>query len=449
MKQSVVMSLVGATIIGSIGSMGVSSALTDSITLIVDGQAAIVRAAAGTVAGLLSNQKVDLGPHDSVSPALSAPLSDGLVITVTYAHQVDLTVDGYTDSVWTTGETVAGVLADLDLLGSTATVSPSPDTPVTADGLAITVQTPKLVTLVIDGATTTFETPLLTVAALLDARGVTLAADDRVMPPLDTPLNDGDEIAIQRVQTTTETATVEVPYQTVHKNSSKITAGKTKVQTAGVNGTNTQTWQIVTVDGVEESRTLVDEVVDVAPVDEVILDGTKQPTPPPAPAADTNATTTTTPAPKATGGTSTNPNSGDTPSGWSTKFMKTQSQALVAQIRAANPGNAVVQLAADQVGKRYVHGAEGPNSFDCSGLVWYIYKTLYGRTLPRTAGGQGHAATPVAWSDIRPGDILWVNSHVAIYVGNGLIIHAENSRSGVTIGNAGFLKATGYHAARL
>ena len=430
MKQSVVMAVVGATVIGSIGAMGLQSAVTNSITLIIDGQAAIVRAAAGTVASLLSDKKVSVGPYDTVTPGLDAPLADGLTITVVYGRQVDLDVDGHAQTVWTTATTVAGVLADLDMYNAITTVSPNPNTPVTDDGLAITVASPKLVTLDADGSSATFETTLATVGALLDARGITLDADDRVSMSLEAPLSGDVSIAVQRVQTTTETATVEIPYQTTEKNSSSLAKGATKVETAGVNGVTTQTWDIVTVDGIEESRTLVSEVVTTEPVDEVILNGTKKATPPPA----------SSPAPNTA-----NPNT----SGWSSKYFRSTSSSLLNQIRANNAGNPIIQLLADQVGKRYVHGAAGPNSFDCSGLVWYAYKTVYGRTLPRTASGQGRAGTPISWNNIQPGDLIWENSHVVVYVGDGLVIHAANPSTGVVIGNAGFYKARGNKVTRL
>ena len=443
MKQSVVMAVVGATVIGSVGAMGLQTAVTNSITLVIDGHAAIVRAVAGTVETLLTDKQITVGPHDYVSPNLDAPLVDGLTVTVAFGRQVDIVQDGRARTVWTTASTVAGVLADLNMYQTITTVSPAPATAVTNEGLTITVAAPKLVTLKADGVSATFDSTLPTVGALLSARGIALDGDDRVSLDLETPLADRMVIAIQRVTATTETAAVEVPYERTRQDSGSLAAGTTKIQTAGVNGFGTQTWHIVFVDGVEESRTLVEEVVTTAPVNEVVLVGTKQAAA--QPAAQPVAQPAAAAAPAATGTTTVNPNA----SGWSSRYFRSTSASLLADIRAANAGNPIIQLVADQVGKPYVGGGTGPNAFDCSGLIYYAYKTVYGRILPRTAGGQGRAGTPVSWDNIQPGDLIWEESHVVIYVGDGLIIHAANPSTGVVIGNAGYYKARGNRVTRL
>ena len=90
----------------------------------------------------------------------------------------------------------------------------------------------------------------------------------------------------------------------------------------------------------------------------------------------------------------------------------------------------VVDLAHAQLGKPYVWGAEGPSSFDCSGLTYYIYKQV-GITLPRVSRDQYSAGRAVSKSDLQAGDIVFQStdgsgkiSHVGIYVGNGYMIHA-------------------------
>ncbi|MGL6107139.1 C40 family peptidase [Romboutsia sp.] len=90
----------------------------------------------------------------------------------------------------------------------------------------------------------------------------------------------------------------------------------------------------------------------------------------------------------------------------------------------------VVDLAHDQIGKPYVWGAEGPNSFDCSGLTYYVYKQV-GVTLPRVSRDQYSAGKSVSKSDLQPGDLIFAStdgsgkiSHVGIYVGNGYMIHS-------------------------
>lgn len=99
-------------------------------------------------------------------------------------------------------------------------------------------------------------------------------------------------------------------------------------------------------------------------------------------------------------------------------------------------GSTVVQTATNYIGSRYVYGASGPNSFDCSGFTSYIYRQ-HGVSLNRTAAGQYSNGTAVARSDLQPGDLVMFGksgiNHVAIYIGGGNIVHAANSQRGVTI----------------
>ena len=111
---------------------------------------------------------------------------------------------------------------------------------------------------------------------------------------------------------------------------------------------------------------------------------------------------------------------------------------VVNQPSSTNKAQAVVDLATKQLGKPYVWGAEGPNSFDCSGLVYYVYKNAAGKTLPRTAAAQYGTGVAVSKSNLQPGDLIFSSTdgsgrvtHVAIYVGNGQMIHAPRTGKNV------------------
>lgn len=90
-----------------------------------------------------------------------------------------------------------------------------------------------------------------------------------------------------------------------------------------------------------------------------------------------------------------------------------------------------------QVGKAYVLGATGPSSYDCSGLTQAAFRTV-GVELPRTAAEQSTVGTPVAVSDVQPGDLVfWGGTgsayHVAVYIGDGKYLDAANPSKGVVI----------------
>ncbi|MEU8527492.1 MULTISPECIES: C40 family peptidase [Streptomyces] len=87
---------------------------------------------------------------------------------------------------------------------------------------------------------------------------------------------------------------------------------------------------------------------------------------------------------------------------------------------------AAVMAARSAVGRPYVWGATGPSGFDCSGLMVWSYRQA-GVSLPRTSQAQRHAGRQVPLSQARPGDLVTYRgdaSHVAIYAGNGQVIHA-------------------------
>lgn len=102
----------------------------------------------------------------------------------------------------------------------------------------------------------------------------------------------------------------------------------------------------------------------------------------------------------------------------------------------------VVELAKQQVGKPYVYGTTGSETFDCSGLVYWIYHTNLGITLPRSTDGYKSYAGGVheiTWEEAQPGDILIVfdyernasDGHAGIYTGNDSYIDAKGRKWGV------------------
>lgn len=99
----------------------------------------------------------------------------------------------------------------------------------------------------------------------------------------------------------------------------------------------------------------------------------------------------------------------------------------------------VLRTANSYVGVKYVWGGNTPREgFDCSGFTKYVF-AKYGVTLPRTSREQARAGSPVAadFRALRPGDLMMFAepgqaiSHVAIYAGNGIIIHSSTSTGGV------------------
>ncbi|MDN5860615.1 MAG: C40 family peptidase [Pseudonocardia sp.] len=104
------------------------------------------------------------------------------------------------------------------------------------------------------------------------------------------------------------------------------------------------------------------------------------------------------------------------------------------QVSAARRTSAMAE-ALSKIGSPYRWGAAGPNAFDCSGLVSWSYKKV-GVSLPRSSAAMSRVGTPVAKSELRPGDLVFFYrpvSHVAIYIGDGKVVHASTAGQPVKI----------------
>lgn len=116
--------------------------------------------------------------------------------------------------------------------------------------------------------------------------------------------------------------------------------------------------------------------------------------------------------------------------------------------KASGLGQRIVDEAMKHVGKRYVYGAKGPNSFDCSGFAYYCVKQASGGSILLAGGSTnqwyntpGQRITSI--SQLQPGDLFFIcdpaysggkaTSHVAIYAGNGNLVHASDAKTGVIV----------------
>jgi resuscitation-promoting factor RpfB len=235
--------ITGVAAVFAVGGAGVATAATlqKEVTLVVDGHSLTTNGYVATVGDVLAKNAVSLEQRDTVEPAADTQVRNGETITVTRIRAKHVTVnhDGTSSAVTTFSSIVVGALND---------------------------------------------------------GGITLDVRDRVSPEISEPLTDGETISVKRVVTTTAQTTEPIAFTSTTVKDATAAQGTSKVTTKGVDGVKTSTFEVVTVDGVEESRTLVSQTETPATA-QVTTVGTKVAAKVTATATPTATTKTAAPAP--------------------------------------------------------------------------------------------------------------------------------------------------------
>ncbi|MBW8732022.1 MAG: transglycosylase family protein [Terrabacter sp.] len=299
-RNAKILAAAGAAVVLTGGAVGATQ-LDKAVNLSVDGTASSAHVFGSTVGDVLDSQGIAVKPGDVVVPAADAPINDGDTITVKYARLLTLTVDGKTRQLRTTETTVDGALLALGLRGQGARLSVSRSQTIGRQGLTVSIVTPKAVTVVVDGKTTKKTIAAATVGEALTQLGVRVGKTDKVNPPVTTRLTSGAKIAVQRVQTKDKKVNESIAFGTTKKKTGDLYVDQTKVSRAGVAGVRTVTVRTTVVDGKVVSTKEISSKVTKAPVDRILLVGSKA-RPAAAPRKTSTASTGSTGGTSGTGG---------------------------------------------------------------------------------------------------------------------------------------------------
>lgn len=230
-----------------------------------------------TVEDILDEAELTVADEDDVTPALQDSVSDGASIVISRKNSVSIAENGVTENTVTVmGGTVQDVLDKEDIaLGEYDLINHDPGAFLT-DGMVIDITRRIAVSLNVDGETEQIITSAKTVSELLEEQNISVGDKDRLSMARDAAIRNNDTLTIERVDVRKITETEAVAYDTETEYSDDMYSDESAVKQEGLDGEKQVTYSVTYVDGKESDRKLVEEKITKDPVDEIILQGTKQ-----------------------------------------------------------------------------------------------------------------------------------------------------------------------------
>ena len=267
--------IAGLIAAGGVGYGGYAAA-ADDVNLSIDGQSTSFTTHAPTVADVLRDKGISVNDRDDVQPSLGAEVAGDTTITVNFARELTITVDGKKDAYWTTARNVDEALQEMNI-PATARLSTSRSAAISREGIDIKVETSKTATIIAGGKTRTLTTTARTIADALKQAKVAYDKDDQVAPKPSSALTDKAKIIVKAVKVTKKSKKIEYDYKTIEHETKSLEKGETKTETSGIVGVTEEVWEYTYVDGKETGKRLVSSKVVKKKRNKVVLVGTKKP----------------------------------------------------------------------------------------------------------------------------------------------------------------------------
>lgn len=281
-SRAVPMRIVAGGVIASLAVGGVTAQqLKKDITVDLNGEHISLATFSRDVDGVLRQAGVNVGEKDLVYPAPSETVADNDTVTVRTSKQVSVVIDGVKKGVTTNAITVEELfsqLNDVPAALSSASLNVEKGARIPAEGMALDVVTPKIISLTTGDKTVFTQIAAATVADVLKERGIDVDADDVVMPALDTAVSKDMNIKVDKVDSREEKITEKFDEPATYIEDAEQLEGEETLVTPGTQGERTVTRKIVTVNGVETANEVVNEEIITPGVAATIKRGAKKPT---------------------------------------------------------------------------------------------------------------------------------------------------------------------------
>jgi len=273
-KQTVI-SIISLVLFVTVISFVLFQVTKKTVTLDANGEVINVVTHAKTVEQLLQDQNIDVAEHDKISPSLNTKIANGLAITWEQAKEVTISVDGNQSKVWTTETQVKDILKEANIeVSEHDALAQGLDTEVGADN-KIDIQKAFQVTLVDGVNKRQVWSTSTTVANFLKQQGIQLNEFDRVENNQKDVITPGSKITVVRVEKVIDVVEDSLDFAIEKKQDASLQKGKQKVVTAGQEGVITRTYEVVKENGKVVAKNLQSEKVVKEPKKQVVAVGTK------------------------------------------------------------------------------------------------------------------------------------------------------------------------------
>ncbi|MCY9548296.1 G5 and 3D domain-containing protein [Lysinibacillus xylanilyticus] len=273
-KQTVI-SIISLVLFVSVISFVLYQGTKKSVTLDADGKTIEVTTHAKTVEQLLQDQNIDVAEHDKISPSLNTKIVNGLAISWEQAKEVTISVDGNQSKVWTTETQVKDILKEASIeVSEHDSLAQGLDTEIGADN-KIDIQKAFQVSLVDGVNKRQVWSTSTTVANFLKQQGIQLNEFDRVENNLKDVITPQSKITVVRVEKVIDVVEESLDFAIEKKQDASLQQGKQKVVTAGQNGLVTKTYEVVKENGQVVAKNLQSKNVVKESKKQVVAVGTK------------------------------------------------------------------------------------------------------------------------------------------------------------------------------